>query len=55
VYRFELQQDDPNYEQYANGVEDNGQPIKYYIIQAEAMKNDEKSTMAVDYRHLSSF
>jgi len=50
-----LQQDDPNYEAYTNGVEDLGQPIKYYVNQADQMKNDEKSTLSVDYRHLSSF
>lgn len=54
-FRFELQKEDPNYEAYASGVEDIGQPIKYYITQAESMKNDEKSTLAVDYGHLSSF
>lgn len=52
---FELNQDDPNYEAYTTGVEDLGQPIRYYVNQAQSMKQDEKGTLSVDYRHLSSF
>lgn len=52
---FELSTDDPNYEAYTNGADDSGAPIKYYIKQASDMQQDEKSTLSVDYRHLSSF
>lgn len=36
-------------------MEDLGQPIRYYVNQAQSMKQDEKGTLSVDYRHLSSF
>ena len=52
---FELSHDDPNYEAYTTGCDDSGAPIKYYIKQAQEMQQDEKSTLTVDYRHLSSF
>ena len=37
------------------GIEDIGQPIKYYVHQAALMRNEEKQTLSVDYRHLASF
>ena len=52
---FELSQDDPNYDAYVGGIEDIGQPIKYYVHQCELMKQDEKQTLSVDFRHLASF
>ncbi len=52
--RFELNEDDPNYDNYATGVEQ-GQPIYYYQNVAEKMRNNEHATMQVDFTHLSSF
>ena len=42
---------------YADGVMDleEGQPIRYYVHQAQKMREQEKVTMYIDFSHLSSF
>jgi DNA replication licensing factor MCM6 len=49
-----LKTDDPNYDYYAESARDQSE-IKYYHIQAEKMKNEEKTTMYIDFEHLASF
>lgn len=38
LFEFELREDDPNYDAYTNGIMQAGQPIRYYVNQAENMK-----------------
>ena len=54
-FRYQLSEDDPNYQTYAEGAEDTTQPIKYYVNQAEKLKADEKVNLFVDYSHLINF
>lgn len=56
-FSFELNPEDPNYGQYADGFadKDNGAPIKYYVKTAERMREQEKVTMYIDFTHLASF
>jgi len=42
---FVLSEDDPNYIFYADGHEVSGQPIKFYVKQADQIKQHEKTTM----------
>lgn len=50
-----MDKEDPNFRTYADGVEDDSQPIHYYRIQAEKLKSDEKVTMFIDYSHIARF
>lgn len=52
---FTLQETDPNYKAYAEGAEDRNAPIKYYVLQAERLKADEKVNIFIDYSHVSSY
>lgn len=54
---FELDLNDPNYAQYADGLVDlqEGQQIHYYRIKANEMREQEKNTMYIDFAHLSQF
>jgi len=54
---FELGPNDPSYNEYTRGfleIEPN-QPIRYYVMQAERMKQQENVTMFIDFSHLTSF
>jgi hypothetical protein len=57
LVNFELNPEDPNYDQYADGFADkqDGEPIKYYQKTAERMREQEKVTMYIDFSHLSQF
>lgn len=55
MYSFTLKKEDPNYEYYAESALNRDGEIKYYHLQAEKMKVEEKSTMFIDFDHLSSF
>ena len=56
VLSFTLSPDDPNYEAYADQTNSAiDEPIYYYVRQVDNMKNDEASTMYVDFQHLSSY
>ena len=46
---------DPNYDFYAGREETSKDGIKYYHLQAEKMKADEKTTMYVDFEHICQF
>ena len=46
---------DPNFEFYAERAENETEGIKYYHLQAEKMKLEEKTTMYIDYEHLCQF
>ena len=52
---FELSSNDPNFQVYADGQEKEGQPIKYYVKQAERIKVQEKQTLFIDFSHLLSY
>ena len=54
LYSFELSQDDPNYQAYIEGFEHEGS-VKYYVLQAEKLKAEEKVTMFIDFSHLLQF
>ena len=59
-YSFQLSQEDPNYHAYIEGAPDdmlqetNG-AVRYYRLQAEKLKNEEKVTMFIDFSHLLQF
>jgi len=36
-------------------MDDSGAPIRYYMQMAEVLKNEERSTLQVDFSHMSSF
>ena len=57
AFSFVLDQSDPNYETYADQANDfgDGQQIHYYVLKAEDLKQEEKTTLYVDYQHLVSF
>ena len=50
-----MSEDDPNYQFYADGKEVQGRPIRFYVEQAELIKQYEKTTMQVDFSHLANF
>lgn len=50
-----MREDDPNYQFYADGKEEQGRPIRFYVEQAESIKQFEKTTLQVDFSHLASF
>lgn len=54
---FELSADDPNYEHYVEqmNMDEGGEHDKYYVKIAAEMKRDEKHTLFIDFRHLTSF
>ncbi len=56
---FELSPEDPNYNAYIEGAPEemlqSGEPIKYYVLQAEKLKQDEKVTMFIDFSHLLNY
>jgi hypothetical protein len=54
-FSFELNPEDPNYDNYASGADDAGQAVRYYFLQAEKLKTDERSTLQVDFSHMASF
>ena len=54
VFSFMLQPDDPNYQVYADNI-DEDQPFQYYVKYAEDLKIDEKQTLYIDYSHMVSF
>ena len=52
---FELSKDDPNFGAYAEGAQDASQPIHYYILQADKLRAEEKSTLFIDQQHISQY
>jgi hypothetical protein len=54
---FELDNEDPNYSSYADGILDlqDGEPIRYYHHYAKKMKEQETQTMHIDFSHMSGF
>jgi DNA replication licensing factor MCM6 len=50
-----LEDTDANYQAYADQAEEASGKIHYYKEVARNMKNEEKSTMLIDYEHLQSF
>ena len=51
-YSFELDPSDPNFNAYAEGAEDPTKGIKYYWLQADRMKAEEKVTLFIDFNHI---
>ena len=57
-FSFELSTEDPNYHADAEGAPEdmlNSGQIKYYVVQAEKLKQDEKVTMFIDFSHLLNY
>ena len=54
-FSFELQPEDPNYDNYASGADDGRLAIRYYVVQSGKLKNEERSTLEVDFSHMASF
>lgn len=54
---FELNPNDENYKEYGDGLMDvnEGEPIRYYVHQAQKLREQERVTMWVDFAHLTSF
>ena len=54
-----MSQDDPNFHAYIEGAPENlvqdYNDVKYYVIQAEKLRNEEKVTMFIDFSHLMLF
>lgn len=50
-----MSESDPNYEFYAGNNPVPGSEIRYYHLQAEKMKAEEKTTMYIDFEHLGQF
>lgn len=49
-----MKRDDPNFATYAEGADDL-ENIRYYMLQAEKLKAEEKVNMFIDYSHVSQF
>lgn len=54
---YELKQDDPNFDNYlqAVGADDPNAKLLYYVHKAQRMRDEEKNTMEVDFRHLNDY
>jgi len=50
-----LNSSDPNFEFYAGNEINSGQPIRYYHLQSNKIKSEEKTTMYIDFEHLGQF
>jgi len=52
-----LSPNDPNFNEYTDGIleMEEGAPLRYYMHQAEKMRQQEKVTMYIDFSHLASF